>query len=142
MKPVNCIVPHNPPFSHGDCLRACVASLLEQEPDQVPHFAKNGDGDEQHALLIDYLAKRQMVASVIPFGGEMTLGEVCRKVVDAYGSLKFILMCSTIRDVNHAVICSNGRVLHDPAKYKNEILKPVIEHNHWFVIILANVAYT
>jgi hypothetical protein len=43
MKPIIMTTLHNPPTSHGDCLRASLASLLGVDGVHVPHFMEGGD---------------------------------------------------------------------------------------------------
>jgi len=38
MTPARGLVVHNPPHATGDCLRACVASIFDLPPEEVPHF--------------------------------------------------------------------------------------------------------
>ena len=64
MTPTHCITKHNPPHSYGDCLRACVATILDFDALDVPNFADAGvDADAQVAIelalqLIEVLLRR------------------------------------------------------------------------------------
>jgi hypothetical protein len=70
MTPVDQLVLHDPtvPEQLGDCLRACIASLLDLPADQVPHFVQDGyyagdlddDGDQWYRLLRGWLRDRGM----------------------------------------------------------------------------------
>lgn len=68
MTPVDQLVLHNPgdPTQMGDCLRACVASVLDLDPADVPHFVQEGyhagdttdDATEWYRLLRAFLRPR------------------------------------------------------------------------------------
>lgn len=47
--------PEHEPTQRGDCLRACVATLLELSPERVPHFASFENADW---ILEEWLADR------------------------------------------------------------------------------------
>jgi hypothetical protein len=50
-----------PPTERGDCLRACIASLLELDPQEVPHFAAS---DEPWSVTMnDWLGPRGLYAA-------------------------------------------------------------------------------
>lgn len=45
MIPVHSQVVHDPPATYGDCLRACIASVLEVPAQCVPHFLEGNNDD-------------------------------------------------------------------------------------------------
>lgn len=137
MIPVICNVKNDPPHSYGDCVRACVASIMHMESENVPHFYNDGDGDASFDRMRIWLSQHGKIPAYYPLPRDYTLQDVLREVVDAYGSVEFMLFCQS-RDGDHCVIGQNGEIIHDPAWYRTAIIGP---HSSgvWIVIILAKV---
>lgn len=134
MKPVICQVKHNPPESYGDCVRACVASVLER--DDVPHFFENGDGDLAFDLMREYLSRHGLIPAYFPISGEAEFSEVGTHMMEHYRDTTYLMFCSN-RDGDHCVVGCNDKMIHDPGWYKTT-LGP---HSSgvWIIIILAKV---
>jgi hypothetical protein len=121
MKPAPMLCVHNPEANeYGDCLRACIASLLELPSHEVPHFAEGAvDGDgyspELQQRLIEYLH---------PLGLDLVYVSVHFADVDSWRELMnvmgldvhHIMTGRTSGGIRHAVVAHNGRVVYDPAK--------------------------
>jgi hypothetical protein len=61
MKPVMQSIEHDPSAGLiGDCFRACVASVLELELNEVPHFCESWDN--WYALFQEWVTDRGLVA--------------------------------------------------------------------------------
>jgi len=57
-----CLVKNDPPYSYGDCLRACIASLLEMPTANVPHFVHDGcEPAITYQRVREWLADRKLV---------------------------------------------------------------------------------
>lgn len=120
----------------GDCLRAAVASLLELNITQVPHFLMFGD---------DWF---RMMYSFIRFMGYGLHYEYYSKsVIDNKFPMKDHLVkkgiiasvpSKTFKDATHAVIInSEGRVIHDPNPNKLWLSANTIETKTivgWYVL--------
>lgn len=121
MTPVFCSIPHAPgEGKFGDCLRACVATILDLGREHVPHFA-DGIKPEDDAMisferLREYLATRKMFPLFVGYdSGAADFDEVMRMVAHFNGAVHAILLCGTPNDVNHAVVVKAGKVVHDPS---------------------------
>jgi len=96
----------------GDCLRACVASLLELEIEQVPHFIRFGNW---HGALTYFLA-----AFGIQFNGT---GRLVEGRVPELEDTVAGLIIATVPSLNfentaHVVLAdSDGCVVHDPSPH-------------------------
>jgi hypothetical protein len=104
----------------GDCFRACVASILDQSIDVVPHFFRDQKGGARvepyveiemqkwfnelglNIIFLPILAGNPEQAMNI-FGGR-------------YPRLHYILVGQTIKGVHHSVVCRGNQILHDPAR--------------------------
>lgn len=137
MKPVICQVSHNPPVSHGDCVRACVASVLELVPDEVPHFFHDGNGNLAFDRMREFLRARGLIAAYFPLSGELLLSDVLEFMKREYAGIHYLMFCSN-RDGNHCVVGENDTIVHDPAWIKCEIIGPHSD-GLWILIILAKL---
>lgn len=99
MRRVTTTIPHDPPRSYGDCLRAALASLLGVDAVHVPHFADGGQ--EWWGPLLKWCFERGMYPEQrdpvisIPAGQSLALG------LSALG-------------VPHCVVMDADHQVHDP----------------------------
>lgn len=138
MKPVICQVSGNTNEGvHADCVRACVCSILEMTPDEVPHFFNGADAEQAHSQMREWLARLGYAAAYVVLPGDMSFEQVMSYQVDYYGSREALLFASN-RSGNHCVITQNGKIAHDPAWIKSEIIGPV-EAGIWILIFLVRM---
>ncbi len=97
-----------PPYEPGNCLSACVASILGLSIDEVPNFIHLDDvHEEQWAERMGaWLAQFGLHAVHMPVDGEQ-LGDVAPDAL-------YILCGRSVRDFEHAVVASGECVVHDP----------------------------
>lgn len=88
---------------HGDCVRACVASILELPADRVPHFGLFG-WNWMHAL-----ASFCSVALVVPYEAEGF----------------WIATGISPRGIGHACVYSGHSLAHDPHPSRGGLVGPV-----------------
>ena len=137
MKPVNCTVKDDPANgSYGDCVRACVASVLEMESDEVPHFYHDGDGEAGFERMRFWLAPERIPA-YFTMPGDKPLNWAIGYVGGAYDDAPFMLFCSS-GGADHCIAVDEKGEIHNPAWYKAPIDGP---HSSgvWIVIILARI---
>lgn len=90
----------------GDCLRACIATLLQEDPNTIPHFVASTDIPNWIFGLNQFLARRNLFYVQVPhtrFFWHSSAGDVYH-----------LLVGKTVRDTTHAVVALNGKVIHDP----------------------------
>lgn len=114
MIPVFMNIRHDPPGSYGDCFRACVASVLEIE--DVPHFFFDGPAPEValERLQKYLLQHHNLLPFQIGYPGVTPLTELLEGMEGDNPGAKFILTCGVIGFSEHAVVCGDGKILHDP----------------------------
>lgn len=114
MIPVFMNVRHNPPESYGDCFRACVASLLEVS--DVPHFYFDGpEAEVARERLRKYLREAHSLEPyLVGFAGMTDIDDVLAGIEHDNPGIKFMLICQIADYGAHAIVCGDGRVLHDP----------------------------
>jgi hypothetical protein len=113
MKPVDQIVKHDPDNGqHGDCMRACIASLLELPAVEVPHFLH--DGCDQHVFnrrINEFLALHDACLMVFNSWDMQETIDGSQIGGDVY---HIISGPSPRGDWWHSVVGCNGRIVHDP----------------------------
>lgn len=90
----------------NDCLRACLASILEIALDQVPQVPCN---EEQVYLLNDWLKKEHGVFIITVAFKSESLPEFIMN--DSY-----MIAAVPSPSGHHAVVTMNGEIVHDPIK--------------------------
>lgn len=138
MKPVICKVKDNPPVTYGDCLRACVASLLELESDEVPHFMINGNPTEAMTMMREFLASYRIVPAAFPVSGELPLDDFFGHMSEFYPDTEYLLFCNCGGE-DHCIICRNEEIIHNPSWINNSIRGPH-STGFWIAIILARLS--
>lgn len=98
MTPVRMEFAH--PGATGDCLRACIASVLDMPRRDVPHFVRS-HGGEWFGALYDWAQARAITALYI-----------YEMIVEPF---PVVWIGKTARsDDYHAVVAQSGRMIHDP----------------------------
>lgn len=100
MKPVKQdIFVNDPQGRPGNCLQACIASILELKLEEVPHFVTLPD-DEWFAFLCNWLYDQ---------------GYEVEDFDSVWETDDFMLVVGpSPRSVSHAVVYKNGELVHDP----------------------------
>lgn len=131
MRPANCL-------RNDDCVRACVASILELETEDLPNWFDDVDGDhaEQQRNMQEWLASRGYIAAIIGLPGSWHYDEMFNYMRHRYSDKYYMLWCNSNGD--HAVVCQNDAVVHNPAWYKSPIDGPH-SSGHWIIWIIAHI---
>lgn len=142
MKPVMCKVLHNPPSTHGDCVRACIASILEMNSDHVPHFFHDGcDGIIADSRIQDFLALHGLVRFTIVHPGDISLPELLAAMSDINPRAHYMLTGTTSQGGIHMVVCRGGAIVHDPDHCGWRIVGPISGDGAtgWVVHVIARL---
>jgi hypothetical protein len=107
---------HNPPESYGDCMRTCVACLLDRDPESVPNWfdpqsrykPPAGETFEPWRDMEEWLSDAGYLLLKVDVAGE--LSHVLLYMEQQNPSVLFILAGD-----GHAVIACGGKILHDPS---------------------------
>lgn len=127
MKPVTQTITDS---GKGNCMSACLASLLELDINEVPNFVAE-NGDEWLVACNMWLSDRGLTLIMMKAGGEIYGGR-----------FPFIVSCASPRStvekpLRHAVVMSHGphgglEVLHDP--YPGS--ECVTGYEEWFFVYI------
>lgn len=97
----------------GNCLAACVASLLELPLSEVFDIAAGGNDPDYWGIVDRWLTERGLglvYVSVRREGQEELLGTSVRLVPGAH----YMAWGPSARGLDHSVIYRNGQLAHDP----------------------------
>lgn len=134
MTPVTCAVTHAPPSSYGDCLRACIATIMDLPAEDVPHFADKGaSAAEALAHARQWLGEQGLTIATFALPGSEPLSDVLEWMGHMNPTVTWLLFGSTTHpDVLeaaslHVNVCQGGKVVHDPAWVPTSIKSPYRE---------------
>ena len=144
MTPAMCRTKHNPPHSYGDCLRACIATILDLDTDFVPHFADKGvDATETLAHVRRWLGERGLTIAHFGFPGSMPLSDVMDFMGQMNPGVTWLLFgdTGTTGDGLHVNVCIGGSVVHDPAWVPSSIKRPFVQDGEavWQIWLVVRV---
>lgn len=108
-----CRVKHNPPETYGDCVRACIATITDDK--NVPHTFDGRESEESWSQLRAYLKSKNRFLMLTPVPDPWEFMETQNP------GIPYMLLCQN-KNGDHAVVCKDGRVWHDPAWYKTDIV--------------------
>lgn len=137
MTPVHCTVKHEPENgTYGDCVRACVASVLNMDSTDVPHFFEdNCSGEAGMDRIRKFLALMKLAPFFASFDGSYGLSDILEVQRMQNPGVHYILFGATDGG-DHVVVCHNGRVVHNPAWYPTPLVGPG-SHGHWTIMVIA-----
>ena len=141
MTPTHCRVRHEPENgTYGDCLRACVASMMDLPWDQVPHVADNGrDGDSAMAQLRNWMKyKHGHVPFIVAWPGDIALDDLLEMMRMLNPASTYILFGGTADGGDHCVVCQGGRIVHNPAWTGSWIVGP-LSNGTWQALVVGRV---
>jgi hypothetical protein len=87
-------------FVNGNCMAACIASILELPIEIMPNY--HSDGEQWYRDWQVWLAPRNMQLLTFMYGGEQPAG------------YSILSGKSPRHDGNHAVVALDGEIIHDP----------------------------
>ena len=130
MTPTTCTTTHNPPHSYGDCLRACIATILDLPAEDVPHFADCGvSAHDTLAHARAWLKSRSLTIATFAYPGDEPVADVLEYMSRSNPDAIWMLFGSTSDDQTdmHVNVCRGGKVVHDPAWVPTSIKQPYRE---------------
>jgi hypothetical protein len=137
MIPVVCRVKHDPENGKwGDCVRACVATVMELDAEKVPHFFEDGcDAITGNDRMRNWLAGYRLAPFWAHYDGSLSRDELLETVGENSPGVPMILYGST-GEGDHVVVCQDGKIFHNPAWYGGSLIGPA-SHGHWTILVIA-----
>lgn len=103
-------------LGNGNCLSACVASILEMNLDEVPHFT-SGNNKDWLTELNFFLKRFNSYALLLPF---LTTKFLLQGYYIVIGNAVYFNSKTKSYDQSlHAVVGSEGKIIFDPFNAKN-----------------------
>lgn len=141
MTPVFCGVTHDPENgSDGDCLRACIATVLDLPAADVPHVMRaEGDAAEMWQALRDHLKLSGLAPIVANYPGELSLSDLLH-VFDQQNPGAVVIVIGTGHYGSaHAVVAQSGEIVHDPSISSEGLVSPVstASGSFWQLVVIA-----
>lgn len=135
MKRQFCKVKHDPQNgTYGDCLRACVATVLGHD---VPHFFEDGcDGETGIQRLREYLKTINLVPLIFSIPGETSKDSVFKFMGVQNPNVTYMLFCKCEGE-DHVVVCRDDAVLFNPA-WTPYPVSGVGSSGVWVVMVFTN----
>lgn len=106
MKPRYCEIPHQPPAAFGDCIRACIATMIDR--DDVPHVFDMRPVRLSWITLRKYLAKHGKFIALFAIDNDHV------SFMSAENEGVPYLLLGGSQHGDHAVVCISGKVVHNP----------------------------
>ena len=106
---------HNPDKGeYGDCFRACIASLLEMNIQNVPHFLDGENPYKWYEELSEWLGNMGLAYFEYPISEQGI--DKWKELFKSIGVPVYHEICgaSPRGNFNHSVIGCNGQVIFDP----------------------------
>lgn len=120
----------------GDCLRASLASILELQIDEVPHFMDGGpSAGDLDAAMAGWLELRGLGQVVIHAPGELA---AILKNLESVAPGAFYLLGGTSRNgLEHCVVGCGGSIAHDPS---DACIVGPLSNGHYRIVFLTPFA--
>lgn len=135
MIPAHCRVRHDPPETYGDCVRAAVASVMELNTDDVPHFYCDNNGVAGLQRLREWLGLQGLAPYFIHLPDTLSLDDILSGVNLDNPGIHYILFGNT-GDGDHCVVCCDGEVVHNPSWYPLPLIK-ACSNGYWSILLIV-----
>lgn len=102
---------------YGDCVRACIASVLETHPSLIPHFFENNPDPDEAWKRIDHYLKRnhQLASFFVHVGNDVNGMKGFMTTIATSNPDTYYILFGTSRTQPHCVVCLNDKIVHDPS---------------------------
>ena len=123
----------------GDCHRTAIACLLNLEPEQVPHFGRNGAPAETFHRRVDvFLRCCGLDTFAVLYPGETSLEDVLATQGHLNPRNLYMLGGTSRTGCNHTVICRGGEIIWDPSLDDSGIIGPM-DDGYWWISFLVPI---
>jgi len=138
MTPEICTVKHDPPNgSYGDCVRACVASILDLDSDIVPHFFHdNAPNPIPQERMSKFLAPLGLATFVAHYPASLMRDDLLTMMGQLNPDVHYMLFGRLANGGDHVVVCKGDQIVHDPAWFAI----PIVEagnNGYWSIMVIA-----
>lgn len=136
MTPVHCRVKHDPDAgTYGDCVRACVASILDLDAEEVPHFYHDNDPQTGMTRIRAFLNDIDLAPFFAHYDKSTPLREILQVMGQMNPNVHYILWGAT-NEGDHVVVAKDDKIVHNPSWYPTAIVKAP-SYGMWSVMVIA-----
>lgn len=136
------MIPHTQRFLHdpqngtfGDCDRTVMASLLELNPDDVPHWGVHYDNFAEFLRVkTEWLSTHGLFEQSFAF--QCDRDELARNLKNAFADVYVLLTGTSKTGCHHVVITLNGEIAHDPSINQSGLVGPCDDGLWWCSLLL------
>ena len=117
-----------------DCMRTCIASILELAPIAIPDFMdKNPDDPWPHVQR--WLASQGLIAWFTPFDGSASLEQVLGSINNINPGVYYLIGGRGAYE-DHMVVALGDKIVHDPSRLSPGLTGPA-SNGFWLVVTLV-----
>ena len=126
MTPYKQLLQHDPDNGvYGDCYRTALACLLDEPPQDIPHF--NDQNNDMWQVDSDaWLERRGLLMIRLVTDGQSVDVALAEGKVHVPYSMFYMVVGDSPRGVGHNVIAHEDRIVHDPSTYPPDSRGPII----------------
>lgn len=126
-------------IANNDCLRTCIASLLDLGPIAVPNFMEdpNLPTEQVWANVRRWLATQGMSIWFAAYDGSIPLHDVLTTVAYTNPDCYYIVGGHAAYS-QHVVIALNDKIVHDPSRLSPGLTGPDKVNNMWMIAVLIS----
>lgn len=136
MYPVHCQIKHDPEAgTYGDCVRACVATIMEFTAERVPHFHEDNPGYVEANRRLTKWLKHYGYAPVYINCGDQSMDDILSYMGEQNPDAHYMLFGRNAGG-DHVVVCHGGAVVHDPNWCPSPMVGPG-SSGVWVVMVIA-----
>lgn len=119
----------------GDCNRTCLAMMLGLDRDDVPHANREVTGEEQNAMVRDWLAQRGMGLATVGYNMDL---EWVKEAMSVWNpGAAYMLAGRSPRGTQHIVVMTPEGEMLDPHPDNSGLVGPDTEGAWWVYFITA-----
>ena len=125
---------------YGDCFRTCIAIILDEDIEVVPHFCDPNQFKDHKKALRKFLHKRDLDVFTIMYPGETSFADVLFTTGHYNPGIPMVISGKSPRGVNHCIVAMDGEVFCDPfdgSDNPTPFLGPSEESGMWWVEVIA-----
>lgn len=139
MIPVNCRVKHDPANgTYGDCIRACIATMMELDAEKVPHFKHDDcDGPTLNKRIRTWLEMHNFAPFWLHYDGKDSLKDTLAMIGELNTNATYMLYGSIVGG-DHVMVCRGDKIVHDPAWFPQTFVGPG-SHGFWSVMLITKL---
>jgi len=145
MRPQKQLFKHDPDNgTWGDCLRTCLAIMLDMDAKDVPHFMHGADmtetegNPERDKIVEEWLDSKGYAEFSQAYGNECTLEALLHVMKLLNPNIPYMLSGTSRNGTNHVVIGMGNKIICDPSLDDSGIIGPCDDGYYWIAVLVPS----